>query len=365
MATKQRKRRLPRSITVILVILIAGTAAAGILFAIRHLSSSSGTGEATYTVTQEIVKNVIEISGTIEAAQSQTLQAAGDGTVTAVYVEEGDTVKKGQILLELETTEQEYAIAKLDYTIAQTKINGSSKDLELLELERKSLVTKLENRRITAAFDGVLAEFSASVGDYLLAQDSVGTLIERSYLKSYVEVVETDAPKLMPGQIVHCTFPAYENGTIDGYIFSYPAVGSVTNRGASVVNVQIRIDDPPEIILPNYSFTGEIEISPPENLILVEREAIGRENGETFVERILRDGSTERIAVTVEPYGATHVNITSGNINPGDTLKAQSAPRVSGTRQNANTPESTSNRGTQNPAGIPMGGPAGGMPPMR
>ena len=154
-----------------------------------------------------------------------------------------------------------------------------------------------------------------------------------------------------------------ENGTIDGYIFSYPAVGSVTNRGASVVNVQIRIDDPPEIILPNYSFTGEIEISPPENLILVEREAIGRENGETFVERILRDGSTERITVTVEPYGTTHVNITSGNINPGDTLKAQSTPRVSGTRQNTNG--NASNRETQNPAGIPMGGPAGGMPPMR
>ena len=49
---------------------------------------------ATYVVTKEIVKNVIEISGTVEAAKSQSLQAAADGMVMAVYANEGDSVKK-------------------------------------------------------------------------------------------------------------------------------------------------------------------------------------------------------------------------------------------------------------------------------
>ena len=98
---------------------------------------------ATYVVTKEIVKNVIEISGTVEAAKSQSLQAAADGMVMAVYANEGDSVKKGQVLVELDTSSQEYDIAKIDYDIAQTRINGNPKELELKLIQKKSLEKKL------------------------------------------------------------------------------------------------------------------------------------------------------------------------------------------------------------------------------
>ena len=322
----------------------------------------------TYTVTKEIVQNVIEISGTVEAAESQNLQAAGDGQVMAVYASQGDFVKKGQVLVELDTTQQEYEIAKLDYDIAQTKITGNAKELELKNIQRKSLVKKLEDRKIIASFSGILADFDVSVGEYLEAKDSVGTLVERSYLKSYVEVVETDAPKLAANQIVYCSFPAYPDNMVSGYVVSYPQVGTVTSRGASVVKAEIRIDNPPEIILPNYSFTGEIEISPPETLLLVEKEAVGFNGKQTFVERIKKDGSKEQLQVVIEPYGLTHVRILSGNIAEGDVLAALAAPPVSGTRPV--TKNSSDKNGQQNPNGFSafpgMGaGMPGVMPPKR
>ena len=45
---------------------------------------------------------MIEISGTVAAAQEQTLQALSAGTVTGVYVKAGDKVKKGDIILKLD-----------------------------------------------------------------------------------------------------------------------------------------------------------------------------------------------------------------------------------------------------------------------
>ncbi|AEE17564.1 efflux RND transporter periplasmic adaptor subunit [Treponema brennaborense] len=379
-AKKRTRNGRTAALAVLTVCLIAaGTAAA--LVAARSANTAADANR-TYTVTQETVKNIIEISGTVSAADEQTLKAAGDGTVTAVYVGEGDAVKKGTVLLQLDDTEQTYALAKHDYDIAQARISGSQRELELLTLQRLSLVKKRENRQIVANFDGVIAEFSAATGDYLEAKDSVGTIIDRSYLSASVEVVETDAPKLQAGQLVRCTFPAYDGGTITGYVVSYPAVGSVTSRGASIVKVKIRIDDPPESILPYYSFTGEIEISPEESLLLAAKEAVGREGGTQFVEKIKRDGTTERVTVTAEPYGSDFMRITEGSVAEGDVLKAQSAPRVSGTgksaagntRQSTDKTENAQQSGFSLPgsggAGVPgmsggPGGSGGGMPPMR
>jgi len=244
--------------------------------------SSKTKTRSVFIVKEEIVENIIEISGNIQAAKSQSLQAAGNGSVVAVYGKTGDFVKKGQVLVELDTSEQEYELAKLQYEIAQVKINGSPKELELKRLQLKSLQNKLEDRKIIASFSGLLADFDVAVEDYLEAKDIVGTLIERSYLKASVEVVETDAPKLAAGQKVLCTFPAYPDKVIEGYVVSYPSVGTLTSRGAAIVEVEIRIDNPPEAILPNYSFTGEIEISPKETLLLVEKQAIGFEEGKTL-----------------------------------------------------------------------------------
>ncbi len=109
----------------------------------------------------------------------------------------------------------------------------------------------------------------------------------------------------------------------------WPAIGTVTSRGATVVKVTVRIDDYPETILPNFSFSGKIKIAPDENYILVSRYAIGREDGQAFVE--LAD-SGEKINVTVSPYDKDYVKIESG-LSGGERVKAQSTGETSGTQR--------------------------------
>lgn len=351
MSTKNKKKpSIPIIITCIIVVFV-GVA----LFIFSGFKKTTDSANVTYRVIQETVKDVIEVSGTVEAAQSQNLQIAGTGTVIGVYASVGDTVKKGQVLVELDKTEQKYELAKLENTIAQTRLTGSPKDLEVLLLQQDSLEKKLQDREIIANFDGVLADFSVSVGDYLEAKDSVGTLVERSYLKAYVEVVETDAPKLSAGQKVYCSFPAYPQEILEGTVVAYPAVGTLTSRGASIVEVEIRIDNTPDVILPNYSFTGEIEISPTETVTLVSTAAVGRENNQMFVEKIT-GSSTEKIFITGEAYGSGYIKITEGNLQPGDVLKAQSTGKVSGTMPGDFRVNAGSSAGTGNSRSVPTGG---------
>lgn len=362
------KKKSFRIVFLVLILLVL----TGVVIFFANKGTKNATSKTSTTtelkVIKETVTNIIEISGTIQAAQTQTLTAAGSGTVTSVYVSVGDKVKKGDVLMELDKSEQEYNLAKHDFDVAQKKINGSPKELELMAYQRKTLEKKLEDRKIKANFDGVVADFTATVGDYLEAKDSVGTLIQRDYLKSYVEVVETDAPKLQSGQKVYCTFPAYGDEKLEGEVVSYPAVGSVTNRGASIVKVEIRIYDPPEIILPNYSFTGEIEISPPQTLTLIHREALGKTaDNKGFVEIYQRDGSTQQVEVEAIPYDRTYFKVVKGDLPDNAKLKAVTAPEVSGTRPgNFQAGSSSQNQqdGGMGGFGMPgmpgMGGPGGG-----
>jgi hypothetical protein len=122
-----------------------------------------------------------------------------------------------------------------------------------------------------------------------------------------------------------------------------------------VVNAKIIIENPPVEILPNYSFTGKIEISPSVTVLLVERQAIGYENGRAYAERIDGKGRSEQLFADVEPYGDTFVKIISG-LNRGDTLKALQSAAVTGRGGPGGGPSGR-------PVGGTRGGPSGGPPP--
>lgn len=340
----------------IIVFTIAGIAAVFlILFGLKKIISAKGkSAETTYTAKKESYENIIEISGTVSAAQEQTLQALSAGTVTAVYVKAGDHVKAGDVLIQLDDSEQLYNLEKQEYDMATKRVSGSARELKLMETQLLALQQKVNDRKVVATFDGVIADFDVAVGDSLEAKDKVGTIVNVDYLTAEVEITETDVSKLQIGQTVYLTFPAYSKETVKGYVTSWPAIGEITSRGATIVKAKVRIDEYPQGILPNYSFTGKIEISPTEEYVVVERYAIGYENKNPYVV-IAKTG--EKRNVTVQPYGSDYVKVTEG-LEGGEILLQQSVPKVSGQNRNRGSSSGGNERGN---AGGFGGGPGGGM----
>ncbi|MBO4439062.1 MAG: HlyD family efflux transporter periplasmic adaptor subunit [Spirochaetaceae bacterium] len=348
MEKKRKKRSFFKAFFIIIFILAL---IGGGLFAARKFFAEKKTEKTIYVVSKEVYENVIEVSGTVAAAKEQKLQALSSGTVTAVYVKAGDKVKTGDVILQLDDTDQVYNLAKHDFSMATTRISGAARELKLMETERLALLRKVSDRKVTATFDGVIAALDVAVGDSLEAKDNVGTLVNTDYLTAEVEVAETDVPKLVVGQPVDFTFSVYKDKTVKGYVVSWPAIGEVTSRGATVVKAKIRIDEYPPEILPNFSFTGKIQISPPEENIIVSRYAVGYDNGAAFV---VLAKTNEKRAVTVKNYGKDYVKILSG-LEGGEALIAQSEPLVSGWNRN---------RGGMPGGAMPgMGGMSGGKMP--
>jgi multidrug efflux pump subunit AcrA (membrane-fusion protein) len=323
----KKKKKKP---SLIIGIIIAALLVGGTLFFFTRKNQGKTGPETVFTVREELYRNVIEISGNIEAAQQQNLQAAGDGTVEAVYVKEGDRVKTGQLLFRLDDSQDRFNLANHDFQMDQERINGASARLALMEKQRAVLLKNIEKRRMEAGFNGIIGRLSLTQGAYAKAQDIFGYLIDRSYLKATVEVVETDASRIKIGQKAILNFPAYPDLRVEAVVVSYPAVGRITSRGATVLDTQIRIDNPPDEILPGYSFTGEIISGGDEQILLVESDAIGYENGKAYVERFTRPpvegetdpGPVERISLELVPYSRNMVKIIAG-LKAGDRVKGQ------------------------------------------
>ena len=317
---KKKKNKL-KTIIIILAVIVA------FFFLYTKFFSKKATSEAIelppITVTKEISKNQIQISGYIEAAQQQKFESPGEGIVEIVRIKEGDKVKKGQLLFALDSKSQEVQLAKQVFAIEQEKINGASKKITLMQKEKELLEKQLKDRSVYAKFDGIVAYLNLDQGQYAKAQDNFGSLIDRSYLKATVEVSESYAYRLAVGQKVHLYFSAVPGVVVEGVVQAFPAIARLnTQRGNTVLDTKIIVENPPKGVLPGYSFSGSIIVGEDEEVLICDKNAIRYENGQPYIDRLLDDGKLEAIKVEISPYLQGFVKFSSG-VEEGFKLKNQ------------------------------------------
>ena len=325
LVTKKKKRKKKKNKLKTIIIILAVIVA--FFFLYTKFFSKKATSEAIelppITVTKEISKNQIQISGYIEAAQQQKFESPGEGIVEIVRIKEGDKVKKGQLLFALDSKSQEVQLAKQVFAIEQEKINGASKKITLMQKEKELLEKQLKDRSVYAKFDGIVAYLNLDQGQYAKAQDNFGSLIDRSYLKATVEVSESYAYRLAVGQKVHLYFSAVPGVVVEGVVQAFPAIARLnTQRGNTVLDTKIIVENPPKGVLPGYSFSGSIIVGEDEEVLICDKNAIRYENGQPYIDRLLDDGKLEAIKVEISPYLQGFVKFSSG-VEEGFKLKNQ------------------------------------------
>lgn len=314
----RKKKKGSKKIWILLIIfLVVGGVIAQKLF----FKQKTDTAVSTLVVTKEVRENIIETSGYIQPARSQKLQISGDGQINKIWVKEGDRVKKGEPLFSLDSTEQRYNLENHDFAIQREKISGASVRIKLMEKQRELLVKRLAERTVRARFDGILVAFDAQVGQYVTSRSEIGVLIDRGFLQATVAVSEFEAPRLKVGLPVEFSFSALPDIKLRGKVISYPAIAQVGSSGGAAVQTKIRIESPPDEVLPGYSFNAKIIAGSNKELLLIPKEAVRYESGQPMVDRL--DGEKfEAVAVTIEPQGQRMFHVISG-LSEGDTLKNQ------------------------------------------
>ncbi|MDD4011842.1 MAG: efflux RND transporter periplasmic adaptor subunit [Sphaerochaetaceae bacterium] len=279
-----------------------------------------GTVTVELPVYEEKYQTQIDISGSVQANQTQAVQLRTSGAVTAVLVSEGDQVHKGDLLATVDDTDQKYNLSSIESQIAEAQINGTAKSLEQLLLQKSKYENQLEYTRAVASFDGTVISVEVNVGDYSDAGATLMTIIDSSKLKATVEVDEVDIQMLEKGMGAKLTSDAVPGQTIDAVVTYIPRIGRYTTQGIGVVDVEITIDNPPSGLLPGFSFQGVISIENEQTMLMVAQSAVTTSRGVSTVQKKMPDGSVQSVVVTVKYLGESLCQILSGDIKAGDTV---------------------------------------------
>lgn len=329
-AARKRKKRVKSLVGWLVVILIVAL----VLFwflkmkkdsdaKIAALQNSSSSIE--YTVTRSKYVKSIDISGNVVAYDKQEANFRSSGAVTGVFVKVGDSVTKGQVLATIDDSSQQSNLQDIENQIAEAKISGSTRQLELLELKKKNAEEQLSYTTLTANFDGIVSKVSIAENDYVSAGTTVITVIDISRLKTTVEIDEVDMQYIENDLTATLSFDSLPGQSVAAYVSYIPMEGRYTSSGIGVVDVELTIDNPPSGLRTGYTFTGSIDMEQDVEMLLVPSSSVSTERGgKTYVTVRKADGSTEKRNVTVSYLGEGFSQVLSG-LKEGETVTYRSS----------------------------------------
>ena len=330
---RNRKRRRKRTRRIIIVAVIAAVIA-GVAVAV---SLREETVPETGPVVREtrVISNtytqVIDVSGYVEPYDTQETKFRSTGAVTGVFVKEGDRVLKGDLLASIDNTQQLASLQDIRDQIEEAKLNGSERELALLRLRETSAENSLDYTNLYAAFDGEVASVDVSEEDYFEAGDSVITIVDRSKLKATVEIDEIDMQYVRLGQEADLVFEARPDIVVKATVSYIPMLGRYTSQGIGVADVELLIEDPPEGIMPGFTFEGTLEAEEDVTMLLVPQNAITRGRGGSQTVDVKRsDGTIETVSIRTEYLGEGLSELLSGNLEEGDILVYETRSQLGG-----------------------------------
>lgn len=334
----------------------------------------------TQTVSRGTYKSTVTATGTITPAKQADLSFSSSGTVTAVAVEVGDTVKKGDLLAKIDTSAlvAQRDAAQAQVTAAQAQLSeDSGSSSSQLSANRASLAaaqsqlaqaeSAVEAATLTAPFSGTVSAVGVDVGDQAGGQSqtqqvATGTgssaaisLITPKKLLVEAAVSASDVTSLKKGLQAEIN-PTGGGETSYGVVTDVGVLASASDSGAAQFPVTIEVTGTPTGLYPGSSATVAITIKQANNVLTVPTQALHTEDDGTTYVNVVNGGTTTKQTVTLgESYGMQTEVLTG--LDEGTTVEVLSFSRPAG---------SPNNRGGGQggfpapPAGVEFGGSGGG-----
>ncbi len=306
------------------------------------------------------------------------------GRVARVFVKEGDTVRAGQVLAELDTLDQETALAAaaskvtamqakvetaratlaetnlkvaretpivehgaesksvLDDLVAQQaslerQVKAAQADVLAAEADRSTLRVGLRQRTVVAPIDGVVVSKPAMPG-YMATPADANPLVEIvdfTSLLAEVDVPENRLSLISVGSPVELVLDAYPDRPHRGQVVEF---GKRVDRSKATIVVKVKFSDDMENVLPEMSVRATFLGSPISDEALKARpkkvvasSAVVERSGRKVV-LVVDDGVVREIPVTLGPSMGNSLELLDGPPSGAHVVSAPPPEIVDGSK---------------------------------
>ena len=225
----------------------------------------------------ESARTRVEAVGNARAVLSAEIHPAASGEVVAVNFEPGQFVKKGDVLVELDSREEKLAVelAKVRLADAErlyerysrsansgavlpTTLDAAETAMETARLELERARIALADRTIQAVFDGHVGVTDIDPGDRVNPDTLITTLDDRSSLLVSFEVPEAFIGEIREGEAIQLETWSSAMPVVEGEVVD---IGSRIDPRNRTFVTRARVDNSDDRLRPGMSFrvTADVE----------------------------------------------------------------------------------------------------------
>lgn len=251
------------------------------------------------------ISEKVTATGTVQIVDTVAVGTQVSGIVKAIYVDYNSTVKKGQLLAEIDPTllqaqadqikgnlasaqsnvnyqkanfnrqKQLYetgAISRADYDNAANSYNGAQASLSSIQAQLRSANQNLQYTKIFSPIDGLVLTRNVSIGQTVAASFSTPTLFvlakDISKMVVYASVDEADISQVAVGQKASFTVDAYLDDVFQGSVTEM-RLQPTTSSNVVTYSTLINVDNIAQKLKPGMTATITILAREAQNALLI------------------------------------------------------------------------------------------------
>jgi HlyD family secretion protein len=345
----------------------------------------------TYTVKPITISEVVTATGTMESVTQVDVGTQVTGIIDKLYADYNDTVKKGQLLAEIEKTLLDSELRSADASLASAKSTldyakqnydrdvklhneqlisdyefaNTKKEYEVAvaayeksKADRVRAAKNLNYAEIYSPIDGIIISREVEVGQTVVSSMNVANLYviaDLDNMQVVGNVDEADIGQVKVGQNVTFTVDAYTNDTFTGTV-TQVRLNPTTTSNVVTYEVIVAAPNPEHKLIPGMTanltiYTTELKdvLGVPLRALKFEPVEFGPDSNMPTVEKasgecqncvyILRDNKLVQTPVEVGQANSNYQQILSG-IKEGDKVAIQYNETVTKTDTQTTTEES-------------------------
>jgi len=215
-----------------IIMLVAMTAFIGTIGFVKYRQTQGGAAHGSYQPPPEAVTTVtarqedwqvtLAAIGTVAAVHGVTVSADMPGVVQKIGFKSGDAVEAGQVLVHLDTRQEQAQLGAAEAKLELTRLNldrirglrdqgiNSPVDLDTSVAEQKQaegtvgeIRATIDRKTIRAPFTGILGIRQVNLGQYLESGKPVVPIQSRDPIYIDFAVPQQQVPSLRVGCVVH------------------------------------------------------------------------------------------------------------------------------------------------------------------
>ena len=271
---------------------------------------------------------------TLEAEEDAEVVARSTGLLESILVEEGDSVKQGQLLAQLDVEQLSLEVDQLEATANKLRkeLNrqqklfnrklGSSDALDRAKYEYESQQAQLKLSKlrlkyasIEAPINGIVTERMVKKGNLIRENEVLFKIVDLQSLKAILHLPERELANVKKDQPILLQVDALEKGVIAGQIERIrPSIDTDTGT----FKVVAKLDNSSNQLKPGMFGKVEVVFDEHQNSILLQQQALITQDNRSHV-FVVKDNKAIQTAVTLGFRNNGLVEITEG-LNESDRV---------------------------------------------